>query len=383
MQRCLPILAFSFLFSVMAASDAFATNVEETAQSWIAALFTVAGVGWFWKRTFKAADTYEIWYGTNRRDRIVNTYDNEFGNKLHYGKCRVAIPKGHVFGSIGSSALKRWLQRLFSGTDDRLKIQALFPYSPVEFESSIGSKLLAFDQGERAVLIFIHGYNVRFGDAAIRAAQIGFDLKVPGVTALYSWPSSGEVGAYLSDADSIAASEPFLIEFIERISKAAGTAKIHIIAHSMGNLGLVRALTSNLARERLHHIKFGQIFLAAPDIDIRLFKQLAEIYPKCSEKTTIYISAADTALSISEWVHRNQRTGYSPPVTVVGGIDTVEATNVDVGLLGHGYYAAASALLYDIAMLLRSNLPPQKRPGLSSAISEEGEEYWVIRAQLR
>jgi esterase/lipase superfamily enzyme len=150
----------------------------------------------------------------------------------------------------------------------------------------------------------------------------------------------------------------------------------------MGNLGLVRALTSTLARERLHHIKFGQIFLAAPDIDIKLFKQLAEIYPKCSEKTTIYISAADAALSVSEWIHRNQRTGYSPPVIVIGGIDTVEATNIDVGLLGHGYYAAASALLYDIAMLLRSNLPPQKRPGLFSAISEDGEEYWVIRAQI-
>jgi esterase/lipase superfamily enzyme len=287
-----------------------------------------------------------------------------------------------VFGSIGSSALTRWLQRLFSGTDDRLKIDKLFPCSPIEFEKTIRKQLARFDKGERAALIFIHGYNVKFSEAAIRAAQIGFDLKVPGITALYSWPSSGEVGAYLADADAVAASEPFLVEFIERVAKAADGAKVHIIAHSMGNLGLVRALTSSYAQDRLHHIKFGQIFLAAPDIDVKLFKQLAEIYPRCSEKTTIYISAVDKALSVSKWVHQNQRTGYSPPVTVIGGIDTVEATNIDVGFLGHGYYAAASALLYDIAMLLRNNLPPQKRPGLFQAVSEDGKKYWVIRPQL-
>ncbi|WMT71112.1 alpha/beta hydrolase [Bradyrhizobium sp. Ash2021] len=381
MRKYVDLVAIFLLATFLSTSAALAANMEEGATTWIAAIFTVAGGGWIWRRTFKAADVYEIWYGTNRRDRIVNTYDNEFGNRLHYGKCKVAIPKGHVFGSIGSSPLRRWLMRLFSGSDDRLRVQKLLPCSATEFGKSIGRRLSQFGLEERAVLVFIHGYNVTFNDAAIRAAQIGFDLKIPGAMALYSWPSSGRVDGYLSDADSVAASESFLIEFIERVSNAAGEAKINIIAHSMGNLGLIRALTLGLAQQRLSHIRFGQIFLAAPDIDANLFKQLAVVYPKCSDKTTIYMSATDHALSISNWVHRNQRTGYTPPVTIVGGVDTVEATNIDVGLLGHGYYAAASALLYDIAILLRSNLPPQKRPGLYSAISEDGDQYWVMRAQ--
>jgi len=36
-------------------------------------------------------------------------------------------------------------------------------------------------------------------EAAIRAAQIGCDLKVPGITAFFSWPSKGRlsfVGLY-------------------------------------------------------------------------------------------------------------------------------------------------------------------------------------------
>jgi esterase/lipase superfamily enzyme len=243
-------------------------------------------------------------------------------------------------------------------------------------------KLSEYDPNERSVLIFIHGYNVKFSDAAIRAAQIGFDLKVPGVMALYSWPSKANVAAYLADRELIAASETYIIEFISSISKAAGSgARVNIIAHSMGNLGLIRALAAGLSDRRLRNIKFGQIFLAAPDIDVRLFRQLAYVYPHCSERTTLYISATDKPLSVSQWIHENQRTGYSPPVTIVEGIDTVEATNIDVGLLGHGYYAAAAPVLYDMATLVRHNLAPEKRIGLYSEASSDGR-YWVMRRQL-
>jgi esterase/lipase superfamily enzyme len=377
--RICGLACFGLLTSISAAYAANIIKIEEHARKWIVAIITIGGgAGWIWHRTFNAADVYEIWYGTNRRDKVADTYDNDFGDRIHFGRCRVSIPRGHVFGSIGSSRLRRWAQRLVSGTDDQLKVIKIIPLSPNEFERNIRARLAKFDPNEKTVLIFIHGYNVKFTDAVIRAAQIGFDLKIPGVMALYSWPSKADVGAYLSDADSIAASETHIVEFISRISKAAGTAKINIIAHSMGNLGLVRALTAGFADRRLEQIKFGQIFLAAPDIDVNLFKQLADVYCHCSERTTLYISAVDRALLSSRWVHANQRTGYSPPVTVIDGIDTVEATNIDIGLLGHNYYAASAPILHDMAMLVRNDLPPNKRPGLFSAQGNDGK-YWVIR----
>jgi esterase/lipase superfamily enzyme len=360
--------------------EAHAANPEEGLQSWIAAILTVAGVGWLWKRTLKAADVFEVWYGTNRRDKIANTFDNEFGTKLHFGKCRVSIPKSHIFGSIGSSPFKRWIQRLFSGSDDRLELIKLMPLSPNEFEKGIRARLNKFNPGERSILIFVHGYNVKFSEAAIRAAQIGFDLKLPGAMALFSWPSRADVKEYFADADMVAASEPYLIEFILQLWRAAGNTRINVIAHSMGNLGLLRALTAGFADLRLKGVRFGQIFLAAPDIDVKLFRQLSKIYPHCSERTTLYISATDNALAASRFFHSNQRTGYSPPVTIVNGIDTVEATHVDLSNLGHGYYAAAAPILYDMASLVRGDIPPQKRPGLFEAQSQDGQ-YWVIRAQ--
>jgi esterase/lipase superfamily enzyme len=374
-------VALALFVLLVSIPQSHAADGGEAARTWVSAIVTVAGLGWICRRTFKAADFYEIWYGTNRHERIANTFDNTFGTKIHYGKCRVSIPRGHVFGSIGSSPFKRWFQRLVSGTDDRLAVTSLSQLSAAEFEKGIGIRLARFDSNERSVLVFIHGYNVKFSEAAIRAAQIGFDLKVPGVMALFSWPSKADVRAYLSDADSVAASEPYLIEFINRISSASSGAKINIIAHSMGNLGLLRALATGLADSRLKKVKFGQIFLAAPDIDVNLFRQLATVYLHCSENTTLYISAIDRALLASRCIHRNQRTGYSPPVTVIEGIDTVEATEIDIGILGHGYYAAAAPVLYDMATLIRKYLPPQKRPGLYPATTSQGDKYWVIRHQ--
>jgi esterase/lipase superfamily enzyme len=344
-------------------------------------IIAVAGVGWLWRRTFRAADSYEIWYGTNRLNRIANTYDGEFGSEIHYGRCTVAIPKGHKLGSTGSSPVRRWFQRLFSGTDDKLTIVKLTPCISAEFLESLKASVEKADPAERSVLVYIHGYNTKFCDAAIQAAQIGFDLKVQGGTVLYSWPSAGEIRAYLQDADNVGASESLIARFIAEVAAGVGPAKVNIIAHSMGNLALTRALNSHGAREHLADVKFGQIILAAPDIDIELFRQLAYVYPMCSDKTTMYISSRDQALATSMWIHNNQRTGYSPPVTVYRGIDTVEATSVDVGLLGHGYYAAAAALLYDIFVLLKFKQDPRQRMGLGEATTSAGEQYWVIRGQ--
>jgi esterase/lipase superfamily enzyme len=173
------------------------------------------------------------------------------------------------------------------------------------------------------------------------------------------------------------------VEFILGITKAASDASINIVSHSMGNLGLLRSLTAGFADRRLDAVKFGQIFLAAPDIDVKLFKQLAYIYPLCSRRTTLYVSGGDRALMTSQLIHSNQRTGYSPPVTVITGIDTVEATNIDIGLLGHGYYADSASVLYDMAMLIRSNLAPASRPGLFRARTIDGNEYWVIPSRSR
>lgn len=325
----------------------------------------------------KSPNIYTVWYGTNRKPveskGTVNNYSEKRDDKLHYGSANIYIPESHKFGSIGSSLVVR----MATFTDDRLKLESAAPLSKEDFNGRIRTIMQANEQGQRQILVYIHGYNTSFEEAAKRAAQIGFDLKVQGVTAFYSWPSISKVDDYTDDEATIETSEPYIIEFLQTLAKNTEAEKVHIIAHSMGNRGLLRSLQRIMSSaEQDKDIKFGQIFLAAPDVDTQLFKQLATVYPSLSERTTLYVSSADKIVRLSSWFHGAPRVGFAPPVTIVDGIDTVEVSNVDVTALGHGYYADASPLLYDMHLLLLNNEPPSKRIYLQEAATEEGKQYW-------
>jgi esterase/lipase superfamily enzyme len=93
--------------------------------------------------------------------------------------------------------------------DDRLRLQRVENQDRDAYFSEIRQTMQAAREGgeQPHALVFLHGFNVTFEDAAIRAAQIGYDLKVPGATAFFSWPSRGSVAAYPADEASLEASE--------------------------------------------------------------------------------------------------------------------------------------------------------------------------------
>ena len=312
------------------------------------------------------AHLYEVWFGTNRA--LIDPADpaKGFANQrdalgtVHYGTCSVEIPRTHKFGSTGTPFWKRWLRLEF--TDDHLKLRKISPLdSDGDFLDSLREELAAQTEAERGVLVYLHGYNTTFEEAALRAAQIGFDLKVPGATAFYSWPSMAEVKGYPADIARVEASETQIADFLTAIATKADARRVHVIAHSMGNRGFARAIARITSSAAASGVRFGQIILAAPDVDVDLFKQLAIAYPKISDRTTMYVSAKDKALAMSSWLQDSDRAGFTPPVTVLDGIDTIEVTNIDVTLLGHGYFAEAEPLLYDIKELIEAGKAPGKR----------------------
>jgi hypothetical protein len=127
---------------------------------------------------------FTVWYGTNRRPNDpadpARGFSADRDDRVHYGTCQVAIPRSHLFGSVGSSWWRRWLR----WTDDRLKVVRQDGMDPDAFWRALAASMQERDDDQRQGLVFLHGYNVGFEEAAIRGAQIGFDLKVPGETAL-------------------------------------------------------------------------------------------------------------------------------------------------------------------------------------------------------
>jgi esterase/lipase superfamily enzyme len=323
-----------------------------------------------------------LWFGTNRKPNNPADLTKGFGagrdDRIHYGVCNVLVPKWHKIGSLGSN----WLRRVFTWRDDRLKLEAesLQGREEPAFWAELTAKLQAVEVGRRDALVFLHGYNVTFEGAALRAAQLGTDLAVPGIMAFFSWPSQGTLLGYVDDEASVEASEPFLVEFLEKFVRQSGAKRVHLIAHSMGNRGLLRSLQRLLPRLAAgQQGLFGQIILAAPDVDVDLFRDLATTVftTQVRARTTLYTSSRDRALTSSAFLHGYARAGFNPPYVLLPSLDTIEVANVDLSLLGHGAFAEARPVLTDIhSVLFSPEMKIEQRMGLTR---DTTNGQWVIK----
>ena len=323
---------------------------------------------------------YKVWYGTNRRPLDAGASKGFLDERdtlgvVHFGTCRIRIPKSHKFGSVGTSWFLRWTSR---GPDGKLRL--LRPIEILDGESFGASLRNALDGGsEGSVLVYVHGYNTTFEEAAIRAAQIGFDLKIDGATAFFSWPSKGQAVGYMADAQAVDASEDSFKSFIGCVAEKSGARAIHFVVHSMGNRLFARTIQDIATACAQAGVAVGAVVLAAPDIDVDVFRSLAKIYPTTCAKTTMYVSDRDRALALSRSFQNSPRAGFTPPITIVDGVDTIEVSEIDLSVLGHTYYAKAAPVLYDIKAVLSGDYDPNKRIRLERRSDPSGV-FWAIRS---
>ena len=304
-----------------------------------------------------------VWFATNRKpvesDDLVVRFDSEqSADDLTYGVCNVFIPKSHKPGSIGTPWWRRWIRLEAS---DSLKVHGMHALPREVFWAGLARKLENWwDAGQRNLFVLIHGFNVSFEEAAVRAAQIGYDLKVPGEMAFYSWPSHGAATAYAADEATIGASVPHIAQFLHELSERSGAERIHLFVHSMGNRGFLRAL-ERLAADRRPSLRLGQVFFCAPDEDVRTFKDTVNRYPHESEQRTLLVSPDDQAVFLSQWKHRHDRVGYVPPITIVEGIETIEVGGFGLLEMGHGYFAESGPIIDDIREAIETGRPARER----------------------
>jgi esterase/lipase superfamily enzyme len=319
---------------------------------------------------------YPVWFGTNREPAPDGGFTGKRHDQVTRGRVMVHVPRAHRFGETGSGFWKG----LWRG-DDRLRVKEIVTQAQDAFYASVRETISAARNAGDApqALIFLHGYNVTFEEAAIRAAQIGYDLKVPGATAFYSWPSRGNSAAYSVDEASVEASERSIADFLLEFAQNCGTEMVNVVAHSMGNRGLLRALQRIAADAATRgKIRFNQIILAAPDVDRDLFLSLSHLYAAHAKRATLYASDRDLAVHLSARLHDSPRASYYTPYTVTAGVDTVAVPNFNIDLLGHSYFAQAEALLHDLYELMRQNQPPGKRQRIDP-MQANGLDFWTLR----
>lgn len=332
---------------------------------------------------YRASDSWTnepavtVWYGTNRRPSAPDPKETEpYGSApdddVHTGRCVVSVPKAMRLGRL-EQRRSRSLGR------DRLRLTGHEAMLPEEYWPALREALAAAaEPGEGSVLLYLHGYRTHFTEAALRAAQLHADLKVPGVTAFFSWPSSGRTAGYLVDEDTVQHAERHLCRFLQDLCVRSGARKVHVLAHSMGNRAMLRVAMRAVERTAATEgIALGQVILAAPDVGARFFAAEAGAYRSVADGTTLYVSSKDKALRSSGILHGAPRAGFAPPLTLVDGVHTIETDTVDLTLLGHGYFAQARPVLADIHDLLHGARHPSARMGLVPGA--DGPGHWVFR----
>ncbi len=75
------------------------------------------------------------------------------------------------------------------------------------------------------MLVFVHGYNTRFDEAAFRLAQIVHDSGAEVTPILFSWASWASLGAYPYDRESAALGRDGLEALIEKLAAEPVSAR--------------------------------------------------------------------------------------------------------------------------------------------------------------
>ena len=321
-----------------------------------------------------------VFYATDRQPTGSSAPGSFYGGDranqeaLNLGTVDVSIPREHRMGAIERPMI--WKLEFRENPEKHVVLLKVTPTPAEQFYADLSNKVQS--SPDKDIFVFIHGFDNTFEQAAWRTAQLSYDLGFRGAPIMYSWPSKGKISKYTQDEATIEWTAPHLQNFLETIAARANATTVHLVAHSMGNRALTRALTSIAASKPAVMPLFKQVILAAPDIDVGVFKQLAAIFPPSATRVTLYASSHDKALEASGSIHGYLRAGDSSSICVVPAIDTIDASAVDTSLMGHAYYGDNRSIISDMFYLLQNGAPPDQRFGMHPAKSQEAT-YWSFK----
>ncbi len=325
-----------------------------------------------------------VYYGTNRQRTGIKkpeefySGEREPAAKLHYGSVAVSIPGSHKSGALetpfmGFEFLRNPKQHLYIKTVNETSRELFFQMLNDKIANP-GTDELAQD-----AIIFIHGFNVAFEEAARRTAQIAFDISFPGLPLFFSWPSDAKLLGYMADREDATWSIAYLEQFLNELKKQTDIKRFHLIAHSMGNQVLIGALHHIAMKNPPTSPLFENIILAAPDFDAELFEQqIASEVLGLASNWTIYASDKDMALNFSTSVNSTVRLGI--PLTALEGMQVIDATGVEVSPWNvpefHSYYATKSRVIKDLEDAIHSKTLDQRNLLLKT---KNHIKYWELK----
>ena len=231
---------------------------------------------------------------------------------------------------------------------------------------------------DHSVLVFIHGFNNRFENSLYRFAQIAHDTGTDSAPILVTWPSRGSTLAYGYDRESTNYTRNALETLFQYLARDPDIKEVSILAHSMGNWLALEALRQMAIRNGGLPAKFKNVMLAAPDVDVDVFRTQIADMGKQHPQFTLFVSQDDRALAVSKRVWGDiPRLGSinpeQPPYKeefATNNVTVIDLTKVKSGdKLNHGKFAESPQIVQLIGARMASgqNLT-DSRVGLGDTI---------------
>jgi esterase/lipase superfamily enzyme len=403
---CLTLL---FLVVLSACANGKSTGMAEAGSGTKAAAVS---------KTTSKAGNFDVLYVTDRAPVVSST------RALSYGPGR---DRALSFGSVSLAFPPTASGRLADTSDAPLKVVATtrigaFPQTPYAIQATAkGPERLpaTVEAHERAaaalkgeisrrlslakrkeVVIFIHGYNNTFNDAAESTGKICETLSMDFVCVAMTWPAGGSGGVfqgYNIDRESGEFAVADIKKAIRIISETPGVEHVHLLAHSRGTDVLLSAIQqlgieAYVARSSpAQRYKIANVVLFAPDIDLdvavtKLFgvvsdpdipfgsrpKPSGAFPPTGSLHLTVYSSPNDKAIALSSFLFgsvvrlgRLTSTNMTTDINgsnalwensqIAGIADFIEYKG-QAGFFGHAYFNSDPAVREDLVALLRDRL---------------------------
>jgi esterase/lipase superfamily enzyme len=316
---------------------------------------------------------------TQNKNAAEVTFSGERDTKLNFGAASVRVPEDHKFGRIELPSTWRLLGITIhegqSNDREHFTIRKVTTLTAAEWSNSIRAK------APKSALIFVHGYNTTFENALYRNAQIVWDMQYPGLSVLFSWASRGELADYYYDRESAYIARSSFIDLLKMLRKEHGIERVDVLAHSMGNLVVIDAL-SNYAQTR-NPARLDELIMAAPDVDRDGFVQMIPRVNLLAKGMTLYASSADRALVASRIPARVPRAGDVPaqgPI-ILPSMETIDVTAMGDEIFGlnHNVFATTRAIVDDMKILLSTGKrPPNERLAQIRPVPElpAKPKYW-------
>jgi esterase/lipase superfamily enzyme len=299
---------------------------------------------------------------------------------------------GRVTGSIGTSPATLGDPPGWWRTDEAVRKRYFEPagHDKLDQDRFLASvkaeldRLSELDPNQpRTVILYVHGYNNSFVQAARRTAQFSFDLPVRGVPVLYSWPSRTRVAGYAWDETYAERATPFIRELIEGLIRNVTPDRLHIIVHSMGSRATMAALFelrhefSDLSR------RVTSLTFLAPDLDTILFQRTyAGHLAEMAGRVSLYANRHDRPLAISRKFNGGPALGWHDQHPVVlPGLLTIDTSGVGHSFLRHADFEQEPSIMREIQADL-VGIPPAERACLESQSDGSGGTYYRL-APLR